>query len=43
MVSIPPLDETLEETTPLPQNRQKRNQIMGPINSVETAIDENNY
>ena len=43
MVSIPPLDETLEETTSLPQNRQKRNQIKGPINSLETAIDENNY
>ena len=43
MVSIPPLDETLEETTSLPQNRQKRNQIKGPINSLETAINENNY
>ena len=40
---IPPLDETLEEPTPLPQDRQKRKQTKGLINSLETAIDENSY
>ena len=43
MVNIPPLDKTLEEPTPLPQDRQKRKRTKGPINSLETAIDENNY
>ena len=43
MVNIPPLDKTLEESTPLPQDRQKRKRTKGPINSLETAIDENNY
>ena len=43
MMDIPPLDETLEEPTPLPQDRQKRKQTKGLINSLETAIDENSY
>ena len=43
MVNIPTLDETLEEPKPLPQDRQKRKLTKGPINSLETDIDENNY
>ena len=43
MVNIPPLDETLEEATPLPQDRQKQKRTKDPINSLKTAIDENNY
>ena len=43
MLNIPPLDETLEEPTPLPQDRQKRKRTKGPINSLETAIHANNY
>ena len=42
MVNIPPLDETLKVPTSLPQKRQKWKQAKGPINSFETAIDENN-
>ena len=43
MLNIPPLDETPKESTPLPQGRQKRKQTKGPINSQQTAIDENDY
>ena len=43
MVNIPPLDEALEEPTTLAQDRQKRKRTKGPINSLETTIDENNY
>ena len=40
---IPPLEENLEEPTPLPQDRQKRKLTRDPINSLKTAIGENNY
>ena len=43
MVNMPPLDKALEEPTPLPQDWQKRKRTKGRINSLETAIDENNY
>ena len=43
MVNIPPLGETHEEPTPLPQDRQKQKPTKGPRNSLETAINENNY
>ena len=43
MVNIPTLDETLEEPKLLPQDRQKRKLTKGPINSLETDIDETNY
>ena len=42
-MSIPPLDETLEEPTPSPQDWQKQKRTKVPINSLETAIDESNY
>ena len=47
MVNTPLFDETLEEPTPLPQDKEKKKQTKGPINSLETAwrqfIDENDY
>ena len=43
MVNIPPLDETFEELTLLSQDRQKQKQTKGPINSLETSIEEHNY
>ena len=43
MMNIPPLDETLEEPTPSPQDWQKQKRTKVPINSLETAIDEINY
>ena len=45
MVNMLPLDKTYEEPTPLLQDRQKKKKkrTKGPINSLETAIDENNY
>ena len=43
MVNMPPLDKTYEEPTSLPQDRQKRKRTKGPINSLETAIDQNNH
>ena len=32
-----------KKPTPLPQDKQKRKLTNCPINSLETAIDENNY
>ena len=43
MVNIPPLGKTLEEPTPLPQERQKRKRTKVPINSLEIATDKNNH
>ena len=45
MVNMLPLDKTYEEPTPLLQDRQKKKKkrTKGPINSLETAIDQNNY
>ena len=43
MVNIPPSGKTLEEPTPLPQERQKRKRTKVPINSLEIVTDKNNH
>ena len=42
MGNISPLDWTIEEPTPLSQDREKAKERKGPINSLETAIHESN-
>ena len=41
MVSIPPSDKNLEESTPSFQDRQQLKRTKGPTNSLGTAIDQN--
>lgn len=41
MVSIPPSDKNLEESTPSSQDRQQLKRTKGPTNSLGTAIDQN--
>ena len=41
MVSIPPSDKNLEESTPSSQDRQQLKRMKGPTNSLGTAIDQN--
>ena len=43
IVNIPPLHETLEEKRPYLRTKKKLKRTNIPINSLETAIDEDDY